>query len=279
MDLNTIETVLRPRSRSELPDWRDGDAWLGGGTWLFSEPQPGMRRLVDLTSLAWSPHTIDPNGLTLAATCTIAHLDRLELPAAWIGAPLIGLCCRALLGSFKIWNVATVGGNLCLALPAGPMIALATALEGTCAIWSADGSDRCLPVTEFVLGPQRNALRPGEILRSLFLPAAALERRTAFRRISLSPNGRSGALLVGTRDAAGAFALTVSAAVKRPLRLAFGTLPDDATLDRALKDTIPDALYHDDVHGQPDWRRHMTRHLARSIRDELGTHGAEEIPQ
>jgi len=269
VDLNTIETVLRPRGRADLPDWRVGDACLAGGTWLFSEPQPGTRRLVDLTSLGWPPHNIAAEGLTLAATCTIAQLDRLELPSDWIAAPLVGPCCRALLGSFKIWNVATVGGNLCMGLPAGPMTALAAALDATCTIWAPDGSERHLPVMNFVLGPQRNALRPAEILRSLFMPTAALARRTVFRRISLSPNGRSGALLIGTLDPAGTFALTVTAATRRPVRLAFITLPDRDALARELNHAIPAELYYDDVHGRPDWRRHMTLHLAQEIRDAL----------
>ena len=51
MDLNTIKEVTRPKARSELSGWRDGDAFLGGGTWLFSEPQPKLTRLVDLSTL------------------------------------------------------------------------------------------------------------------------------------------------------------------------------------------------------------------------------------
>lgn len=269
MDLNTIDSVVRPRHRADLPDWQDGDAWLAGGTWLFSQPQPALRRLLDLTSLGWPAHAVEADGLTLAATCTIAQLDRLELPPVWLAAPLVGQCCRALLGSFKIWTVATVGGNLCMALPAGPITALAAALEAVCTIWSPDGGERHLPAIDLVLGPQRTALAPGEILRSLAMPAAALSRRTAFRRISLSPNGRSGALLIGTRDADGAFALTVTASVRRPLRLAFDALPEPAALAEALEAAIPDDLYYDDVHGRPDWRRHMTRHFAHAIRGAL----------
>lgn len=274
MDLHTIDTVLRPRQRADLPDWRAGDACLGGGTWLFSEPQPSLRRLVDLTSLGWAPYAIGPEGLHLAATCTIATLDGLELPPSWTAAPVVAQCCRALLGSFKIRHVATVGGNLCLALPAGPMTALGTAMEGTCLLWAPDGTERRLPVTEFVLGPQRNALAPGEILRGVVLPAAALSRRTAFRRVSLSPTGRSGALLIGTRDGEGAFALTVTASVRRPVRIAFPQVPDRAALLGALEAAIPDELIYDDVHGRPDWRRHMTRHLAGEIRDALAEAGA-----
>ena len=42
MDLNTIQAVERPKVRVELPAWRQGDAFLGGGTWLFSEPQVAL---------------------------------------------------------------------------------------------------------------------------------------------------------------------------------------------------------------------------------------------
>ncbi|MFE1599584.1 FAD binding domain-containing protein [Methylobacterium sp. ID0610] len=269
MDLDTITAVLTPRSREDLAAWREGDAWLAGGTWLFSEPQPGLARLQDLSRLGWAPVEIDADGLRIAATCTIAQLDRVECPAGWTAAPLIGQCCRALLGSFKIWNTATVGGNLCMALPAGPLIALAAALDGTCLIWRQDGGERRLPVIDFVRGPQETALAPGEVLRRIDLPAAALRRRPAFRRISLSPNGRSGALLIGTRDPDGSAALTVTAATRRPVRLAWPTLPDAATLAARLAAAIPNDLYYDDVHGAPDWRRHVTHLLAEEIRRAL----------
>ncbi|RVU13100.1 FAD binding domain-containing protein [Methylobacterium oryzihabitans] len=269
MDLNTIGSIVTPGSRADLDGWRPGDAWLAGGTWLFSEPQPDLSRLIDLAGLGWEPFAVTQAGLSLAATCTIAALDRIELPAAWIAAPLVGQCCRALLGSFKIWNVATVGGNLCMALPAGPMIALAAALDGRCTIWTPDGGEQALAVLDLVRGPQETALAPGEILRRIDLPAAALRRRTAFRRVSLSPNGRSGALAIGTLDAGGAFVLTVTAATRRPVALAFAALPEAGGLAERIAREIPDSLYYDDVHGAPDWRRHMTACLAEEIRREL----------
>jgi CO/xanthine dehydrogenase FAD-binding subunit len=270
MDLNSIEAVTAPRSREALRDWRPGDAWLAGGTWLFSEPQPGLRRLIDLPGLGWPPHEITESGVTLSATCTIAQLDRLELPKSWLAAPLIGQCCRALLGSFKIWNMATVGGNICLALPAGPMIALCEALDGVCVIWTGEGDEERMGVRDFVLGPQRTALKPGEVLRSIAIPGSALQRRTAFRRVSLSPAGRSGVLVIGTLDESGAFALVVTAATRRPLRFAFASPPSAAELAQVIAAGIPDDAYHDDVHGTPGWRRHMTFVLAEEIRRELG---------
>ena len=130
MDLNTINEVARPTTRAQLPVWTAGDAWLAGGTYLFSEPQVHLARLIDLTDLKWPALIVGEAALTIAATCTVAQLDGLICPPEWIGSPLINQCCRAFLASFKIWKTATVGGNICMSLPAGPMISLTAALDG-----------------------------------------------------------------------------------------------------------------------------------------------------
>ncbi len=268
MDLNTIESVVERPRRSDIGDWRPGDAWLAGGTWLFSEPQPHLARLFDLQGFDWPALEQDEAGVTIAATCRIAVLERWTAPPAWLAATLVPQCCRALLGSFKIWNNATVGGNVCLALPAGPLTSLVAALEGSCRLWSAD-QDRDVPIADFIIGAGRNALRPGELLRSIRLPATALAKRSAFRQVSLTPLGRSGALLIGTRGTDGGLRLTVTASTVRPVVLSFEMLPDREALASAV-DAIPEDLLFDDVHGRRDWRRRVTGHLAAEILDELG---------
>jgi CO/xanthine dehydrogenase FAD-binding subunit len=270
VDLNTITDVVQLGRRDALPRWQDGDAWLSGGTWLFSEPQPHLRRLIDLTGLQWPAIEIDSGGLRIAATCTIAQLDGQSLPAEWIVAPLVGQCCRAFVASFKIWNTATVGGNICMALPAGPMISLACALDGIAVVWPPAGAVRRIPVLEFVSAARKTALAPDEVLREIMLPVSALTRRTAFRQTSLTPFGRSAALLIGTMAAnGGAFDLTVTAATARPVRLSFAGLPNKDELAWSITREIPDTLYYDDVHGAPEWRKHLTFELAEDIRHEL----------
>ena len=215
MDLNTVSEVARPATRDEIPDWCDSDAWLAGGTWLFSEPQPAVRRLIDLEELRWEPLQVNETGLAIAATCKISQLYGLAAPAEWTAAPLIGQCCRSLLASFKIWNTATVGGNICMSLPAGALISLTAALEGVCTIWQHDGGERSVPVLDFVTGVNQNVLGPGDLLRSIDLPASALHKRTSFRRMSLTHMGRSAVLLIGTLcPREGSFALTVTAATR-----------------------------------------------------------------
>jgi CO/xanthine dehydrogenase FAD-binding subunit len=269
MDLNTITEVAHPQTREQLPVWTAGDAWLAGGTWLFSEPQVHLARLIDLADLKWPALAIGDTELTIAATCTVAQLDALACPPEWIAAPLINQCCRAFLASFKIWKTATVGGNICMSLPAGPMISLTSALDGVCTIWKADGRELKINVADFVTGSQRNVLEPGDLLRQISIPLAALKRRAAFRQISLTPVGRSAALLIGSLSSDGALALTVTASTARPVQLSFAQIPSAKQLHDTILRHIPDTLYHTDVHGKPAWRKHMTLRLAEEIRSEL----------
>lgn len=267
MDLPEIRAVARPRARNELPPCGAGSAWLAGGTWLFSEPQPGLHALVDLAGLEWPALEPSAAGLRIGATCTIASLEAFAASADWQAAPLFAGCCQALLGSFKIAAVATVGGNVCLSLPAAPMLALTVALDGVARAWRPDGTEREVPMAGFTTGPQRTVLAPGELLRCIDLPAAALHRRGAMRQVSLTAHGRSAALLVATAEA-GRFALTVTASTVRPVHAAWAAPPSREALD-AYVAAFPPELWLDDVHGAPAWRRHMTRRLAAQLHEEL----------
>jgi CO/xanthine dehydrogenase FAD-binding subunit len=174
------------------------------------------------------------------------------------------------LASFKIWNTATVGGNICMSLSAGAMISLTAALEGVCTIWQRDGGERRVPVVDFVTGVHENVLGPGELLRCIDLPISALRKRASFRRMSLTHEGRSTVLLIGTLcPRTQTWALTVTAGTVRPIRLEFSQVPAAEQLRSKLRETIPDALYLDDVHGSPAYRKHLTFQFAEEIRQEL----------
>jgi CO/xanthine dehydrogenase FAD-binding subunit len=275
MNLNTITEVKHPKSADQITQWRDGYAWLAGGTWLFSEPQVATDTLIDLDQLHWPALEASPAGLDIAATCRIAELYRFVGPQEWRAAPLVRECCNALLASFKIWNAATVGGNICMSLPAGPMISLTVALEATYTLWPRDAPPRHVPAIDFVTGNHANVLRPGELLRSIHLPAAALSKRFAFRHASLTQLGRSAALLIGTQNAAGDdLLITITAATPRPIQLRFKRPPSAIELRRALDQRIPVGGYFNDVHGSAAYKRHLTYYFSEQIRAELAQPGA-----
>jgi CO/xanthine dehydrogenase FAD-binding subunit len=267
VDLNTV-TEFAPATETT---WRDGDAWLGGGTFLFSQPQPQVTRLLDLDAFGWTPMVADADGVAIAATCTFAELARWR-PSHSSYSPFALLarqCCHALLGSFKVHNVATVGGNLCLSLPAGPMTSLASALDGVVLLRGLDEGRRGMPAADFVTGAGRNALRPGELLTHVWLPASSLSARTAFRQLSLSPVGRSAVLVIGRRTAlrAGETVVTVTASTPRPVCLRVPSPPAPAEALDALDAAGPE--YLDDVHGNATWRMAMTRRLIAEVLGEL----------
>ncbi|MEU1805599.1 FAD binding domain-containing protein [Streptomyces sp. NPDC019937] len=273
MDLNTITEVIRRPSSEPGVDWREGDAWLAGGTWLYSVEQPGLRRLIDLTPLRWN--SLDPShtGLDVGATCTIRDLHAFAPPDDWTAGGLLAKSCEAFLSSFKVWNSATVGGNICLSLPAGPMITLTVALEAQYELWAPDGTTRSVDAVDFVTGDHQNILAPGEMLRRIHIPAHALRKRPAHRRFSLTRLGRSTVFLVGTRTpGANDLLLTVTAGTVRPVRIAFDTMPDARRLARSIE-AVPDGDWFADPNGSPDHRRHLTRHFAEEIRRELTAGG------
>ncbi|TFD87287.1 FAD-binding molybdopterin dehydrogenase [Cryobacterium lactosi] len=268
MDLTTVATITPARTRADLAALSATVVPLAGGSELFADPRIHLTGLVDLQTLGWPALTVTPDGLEIAATCTLAELARMPAAPGWVAHPVFHQACTALYGSFKVWNVATIGGNLCTSLPAGPMICLTAALDAEVLIWRADGTDELMPAVEFVTGNTTNVLEPGDVLRSIRVPAAALAARTAYRKIALSPLGRSGAVLIGRLDTDGAFVLTVTGGTVRPVQLRYPDLPDPAAL---AADIARIDAWFTDAHGAADWRRAVSGLLGEEIRLELAT--------
>ncbi|MFT6564973.1 MAG: CO/xanthine dehydrogenase FAD-binding subunit [Actinomycetes bacterium] len=271
MDLNTVGEIGSPPTEGLGFEWREGDAWLGGGTYLFSTRQDHLKRLVDLDQAEWPALTWTGQTLQIGAMCKIRELHDFQPPEGWRGGSLIRTCCRAFLAGPKIWNAATVGGNVCLSLPAGSMTTMAVALEARYVLWSADGSSREVAAIDFVTGNNTNILERGELLRQIDLPVASLNKRYAVGRMSITKLGRSSAFLIGTLGADDELLLTVTAATSHPVQLRFSGLPEAAALRHALAEAIPDSLLFDDTNGTPAHRKHLIHYFAQQIRLELGS--------
>ncbi|GAA4734195.1 FAD binding domain-containing protein [Nocardioides endophyticus] len=251
MDLVTVTSHRAARGREDLV-LAPGEALLAGGTWLFSEPQPEVSGLVDLTTLGWPDWESLPGVLRIGATCTVSRV----VDAPWgPAAGLVRATADSLLMSWKVQHVATVGGNLCLALPAAAMVSLAAALGATVIVWTPDGGSREQPAVDFVTGAGTTTLTPGEVVRAIDVPTAALSLPSAFRRASLTPLGRASAVVIGSGPR-----VTVSASTTRPVVLSL----DDLDAGLAAID-----CWYDDPHGPADWRAHVTGVLAREVRTEL----------
>ncbi|KQZ06013.1 FAD-binding molybdopterin dehydrogenase [Microbacterium sp. Root53] len=269
MDLSTVTSFRRARGPGDLA-LAPGETVLAGGTWLFGEPQPEVTGLVDLTAMGWPDLEVSPAGLRIGATCSIARLVRFardgEAPAEWAATRMFPVAADALLASFKIWNTATVGGNIARAFAAAAMVSLATGLDGTAEVWTPDGGERTLPVAEIPARDGVSTLRLGEVIRAIDLPARTLRSRFTLHRIALAELGRSAAVVTGRADEDGAAVFVVTAATERPVVLRFPAAPSATELAEAVR-SAPG--YFSDPLGAADWRRAVSVVLAERARAEL----------
>ncbi len=233
----------------------------------MSDPNPSLRRLVDLTTLAWPDLVVDESGLEIAATCTIERLITAEYPATWRATPLFERSAHTLLASYKIWHAATVGGNICLALPAGAMISMCSALDAELLVWHADGTDGVHTTAEVVTGVAETSLATGDVLRSIRLPATALAQPVAMRSASYAHLGRSGAVAIGRRTPDGTV-ISVTAATRHPYVVTVDSTDPDTVAAEVIS-AIPETGYHTDAHGTSRWRIAVTDHLVREVLYEL----------
>jgi CO/xanthine dehydrogenase FAD-binding subunit len=175
MDLPNIENYLSVHNIQSITNWDEGWAWLAGGTWLFSEQQPSLKVLVDMQPLGWSEIEVVPfsdsnsfkqvkTALSIGATCPLSKLLQYSWPLEWRAVEGLKSAVSALSASMKVINMATVGGNICLALSVGTFAPLMVALDATYEIWSLKGETRRVAAKEFQVGYRQTILQPQEVL-------------------------------------------------------------------------------------------------------------------
>lgn len=155
-----------------------------------------------------------PDGcLRLGAACT--HAELLAHPLLRAQLPELA-AALAELGSPPIRNMGTLGGNLCTASPAGdtlpPLVALGACVE----LASAQGVRR-MALADFITGPGRTRLEPGEVLAAALVPP-----RPEFQVRHFEKVGRRSALAVAVVSLAALLRLERGRVVEA--RLAWGSV-------------------------------------------------------
>jgi carbon-monoxide dehydrogenase medium subunit len=124
--------------------------------------------LVDISRLE-ELRSIDAGGdaVTVGAGVTYAELEHSDALRA--SHPVVSEVASVTVDR-QVRNRGTFGGNICFADPASNFPPLVVALGATMNI-TGPGGERTLPAEEFFSGAHRTALEPGELLRSVTLPA------------------------------------------------------------------------------------------------------------
>lgn len=186
MDLPNIKTYLSLDNLQNLPNWGEDWAWLAGGTWLFSEPQPHLKVLVDIQHLGWSEIETQGEYLIIGATCPLIKLLEYPWLPEWIATEGLKSAVSALAASLKVINVATVGGNICLALSVGTIAPFMVGLDASYEIWNINQGKRLVKAEDFQIGSRQTILQPGEILRRILIPLSNLKWQVNYQRLSIA---------------------------------------------------------------------------------------------
>ncbi|MCD6307067.1 MAG: FAD binding domain-containing protein [Deltaproteobacteria bacterium] len=215
-------TYVRPGTLTEavdlLQDLDDRCKLLAGGTDVATELRSGAIRgrcLVDLSALPElkgiheaEEELVIGSGVTLSEIASSAGVAR--------GAPALAKAA-AVFGSRQIRNMATIGGNICRASPAGdtlpPLYVQDAELELT-----SSSKTRRVSIRDFIQGPGRIDLKAGEILKCIRLKKAADFTMHRFDKI-----GNRKALAVSIVNLAGLVALSPDGIIQR-IRLAWGSV-------------------------------------------------------
>lgn len=270
MDLYGVETYLQPKSLREVEDWQADWKWLAGGTWIFNEVHPQVKTIVDMQQLDWSEIEITPEGLSIGATCIQNKLLDFAFPESWTATEALKDAVREL-ASFKLSHVATVGGNICLALSASTFAPVMVALGASYEIWRLQGEPYFVDAIEFQTAPQQTILQPGEVLRRIKIPAQNLKWQTSFKRMAVCTAGYAIAIVVTAyHPQTQQVKFGIAGSVRSP-QLVAGEL-GSLTLHEQMP---PNVEYIEDERGSTAYRRHITGVLMQRGVTELttGTYG------
>ncbi len=215
------------------------------------------------------------DALRIGAACTLSQLLQSPLLPGFLKLPL------AQMASPAIRTVATLGGNVCNASPAADALPMLYALDAVLTLRSLSGAEE-VPVQEFILGPGRTALRPGQLLVEVTVP---LQRdwRCAYHKVGMRrANSLSKLSFCALADA--------SPGGLRDVRVAFGAVAPTVVRSREAEEEIlsaglplgPEALGRaaarydglirpiTDARSSRDYRRAVClRLLDRYLREEI----------
>lgn len=286
MLLEAVEYV-RPGTVEEALDAlrsTEGAAPLAGGQSLVNVLKnrvASVELLVDISALD-ELRTIDADGgaLEIGACVTYDELDR--SPEVRAAQPLLAEVAGHIEDQ-QIRNRGTIGGNCCLSDPTNNLPPLLIALGATMNVQGPSGV-RQIAAEEFFKGYFTTAVEPGEILRSISIPALPANAGVGYNTLAVAYDSkaivRSAAMVEGNGEIADA-RVVLAVVGPTPVRhagmeAALRGAPATAESARQAAEAIGNDIEPmSDSHGSSEYRRQVARVVARRAVTEAIARGGK----
>ncbi len=285
--------VHRPGSLAEVFEALEADPdaqLLAGGTDFMVEVNYDHRRPSSIICLRDVPDFAgwrrEGHEIVLGAGCTYTGMMRPE-----VADLLPGLAQAArTVGSPQIRNAGTIGGNLGTASPAGDALPALSALDASITLASRRAT-RHVAFGDFVSGPKRTTLQPGEVILEVRMPAAlgtqeflkvgtrnAMVIAVANVALVVDWSGRSVRCALGSVGPVIIRATEAEAFVGSRIDWKSATLPaGDADLEEFTTLVRRAARPIDDHRSTADYRRHAVGVCARRALERSLERGGEAL--
>jgi carbon-monoxide dehydrogenase medium subunit len=192
MEQIQVVNLFRPQTYHRAKSVADAASFLAqhengvviaGGTDLLVEKNTHTRSLVDITKLNLSYVRPEEKLIRIGACTTFRHIEH---DATLTKQPYSSLVEAArTIGGVSIRNEATVGGNVCNAVPSAdsppPLLVLDTKVEV-----SAQSGKRIVDLQDFFVNVRKTALNRGEFVTEFQIPRPPLRTGTSFIKLGRS---------------------------------------------------------------------------------------------
>ena len=214
---------------------------------------------------------ISGQELRIGAACTLTQLLQSPLLPEYLKRPIAGMASPA------IRNIATIGGNICNASPAGDALPMLYVLDAVLCLQSASGKEE-LPIQDFILSPAKTCLGGNRLLGEIRVPLeqdwrcvyqkVGLRRANSLSKLSFYALARGRPeRLEDVRIAFGAVAPTVVRSREAELGILAGTGINDLQQAKERYDRLIQPI--DDARSNRGYRRAVSlRLLEHFLREE-----------
>jgi len=278
---------VRPTTLAEAYALLATGPWrpIAGGTdimvQLADDPSAADKALLDLTGIEeLRGIRVDSDRLVVGATATYTDLRRSELVQAHL--PALAQMASAF-GATQLQNMATLGGNVVNASPAGDSLPLVLAAEAVL-VAGGPGGERAIPAAAFFTGYRTTALQPGELLlrmefpldsrRKLLYRKIGTRRALALAKVALAVTWREDPGSPAWRDVRIAVGTVTDVPIRAPSAEAAleGAVPSAEVADQAAAAVLLDIHPRDGLRSTAAYRRSATaRVLRRMVLDAAGS--------
>lgn len=254
---------FKPSTEEELIEKLDNvqqeTRLLAGGTNLLiymkqNIVQPNV--LVDIKGVREYSKIITESDGSITIGASVTCNDLIENECIQKHFPILVEAAKTL-GSYQLRNRATVVGNICNASPAadmaGPLLVL-----GASVIVGNNSGGREIQLKDFFVGVKKNALKPGEFVKAIKIPAYFRDAKGSYLKASRIKGHDLGICNVAMCRVNGTLKVSIGSCAITPVLLQDfdnSTATSDLIIDTALKNINP----IDDIRGSKEYRKHMVK--------------------